>query len=96
MIMLLIVRIITIIVSIAWLAIGIFLIVAGLQENPTDTEAVWLGVGVILFYLANLYLLYRSYRKKHAPTHWVAFLFSIIPALAIWATVWILNAADRF
>ena len=90
--MLLIIRIITIIVSIVWLAIGAYFIVAGLQSNPSDTEAVWLGVGVILFYLANLYLLYRSYRKMHALTHWVAFLFSIIPALAIWATVWILEA----
>jgi hypothetical protein len=92
--MLLVIRIITIIVSIAWFALGGFFIVAGLLEKPADTGAVWLGAGVILFYAANLYLLYRSYKKNHTPTHWVAFLLGILPAMAIIILVWVLDKAD--
>lgn len=93
--MLLVIRIITIIVSIAWLALGGFLIVAGILDKPeADIGAIWIGIGVFAFYLANLYLLYRSYKKKHSPTHWVAFLLSILPALAIIILVWVLDKAD--
>ena len=89
--MLLIVRILTIIISIVGLACGMYFIIGGALEKPVDTEAVWLGAGIAFFYLANLYLLYRSYKKKHAPTHWVAFLFSILPVLAIVITVWLVE-----
>lgn len=93
--MLVIVRIITIIVSAAWLAAGGYLIIGGIMDKPeADYEAMWIGIGIFTFYLANLYLLYRSYKKKHSPTHWVAFLLSILPALVITITVYILDKAD--
>lgn len=94
--MLLIVRIITIIVSAAWLVAGGYLIIGGSTEKPeADMDAVWIGIGMFGFYLANLYLLYRSYKKKHSPTHWVAFLLSILPALAILILIYILDKADH-
>lgn len=92
--MLLLLRVLTIIVCIVCFGCGIVLIIAGLLEKPVDTGAVWLGAGVAAFYLADLYLLYRSYKKKHAPTHWVAFLFSVIPALAILIIVWIADSVS--
>jgi peptidoglycan/LPS O-acetylase OafA/YrhL len=94
-VMLLLIRVVTIIVSIAWLALGGFFIVAGMLEKPeADTGAIWIGTGIFVFYLANLYLLYRSYKKKHSPTHWVAFLLSILPALALVVLVYVLDKAD--
>jgi hypothetical protein len=85
--MLLTLRILTIITCIACLAAGVFLIVAGMMEE--DEAAIWLGAGIAAYYLADLYLLYRSYKKKHAPTHWVAFILGILPALIILIIVWI-------
>jgi hypothetical protein len=93
--MLVIVRIITIIVSTAWLVAGGWLIVAGILDEPeTDTTAIWIGVGVFAFYLANLYLLYRSYKKKHGPATWVAFVLSVLPALVILSIVFIVDWLD--
>ncbi|MBO9561403.1 MAG: hypothetical protein J7621_01470 [Niastella sp.] len=74
------------------MAAGVYLIVAGKMED--DTDAIWLGAGIAAYYLADLYLLYRSYKKKHAPTHWTAFLLSILPALIILIIVWIASSID--
>lgn len=93
--MLVIVRIITIIVSSAWLALGGWLIVAGILDEPqSDFGAIWIGIGIFAFYIANLYLLYRSYRKKHKPAQWVAFILSVLPALIITILVFILDWLD--
>lgn len=82
--MLLTTRIITIFVSAICFVLGMLLIVLGLLEKPVaDWGAVWVGAIIVLFYLANLYLLYRSYKKKHGPTHWVALILSILPPLCI-------------
>jgi peptidoglycan/LPS O-acetylase OafA/YrhL len=95
--MLLIVRIITIIVSIAWFAVGGFLMIAGFSDEPSvDKEAITIGAAIIIFYLANLYLLYYSYKKKNTPTHWVAFLLGILPAVAITILVYALDNFDLF
>lgn len=88
--MLLVLRILTIIVCIACLICSGYIIIEG-AEKPVDTEAIWLGIGVAAYFLADLYLLYRSYRKKHAPTHWTAFILSILPALIIVIIVWIVD-----
>lgn len=91
--MLLLIRIITIVIAVACLAIGAFFIVAGLMEKPVaDTGAVWMGIGIMVFYLADLFLLYRSYKKKHTPAHWVAFLLSVMPVIAVLLIVWLLDA----
>lgn len=82
--MLLVLRIITIIVNTASLIASAVLIIAAAIEKPKpDTDGVWLGVALALFFLANFYLLYRSYKKKHTPTTWVAFLFAVLPGLTI-------------
>jgi peptidoglycan/LPS O-acetylase OafA/YrhL len=86
--MLLTLRLLTIITCIACLACGVFLIVAGIMEGD-DPDAIWLGAGIAAYFLADLYLLYRSYKKKHAPTHWTAFILSVLPALIILIIVWI-------
>lgn len=72
------------------MAAGVYLIVAGKMED--DTDAIWIGAGIAAYYLADLYLLYRSYKKKHAPTHWTAFLLSILPALIIFIIAWIASS----
>jgi hypothetical protein len=93
--MLLVIRIITILVSIGCLVAGGWLIVAGgLLEKPADTGAVWLGLGIMLFYAAILFLLYRSYKKKHTPTHWVALILSVLPPLVICILILILGQLD--
>ena len=80
--MLLVLRILTILFSIGGFAVGGWLIIAGALDEPTrDIEAIWLGIGVFLYFIADLYLLYRSYKKKHKPTHWVAFVLALLPAL---------------
>lgn len=93
--MLLVLRIVTIIVAAACLFAGGYLIVAGLLDKPqADMEAVWLGAGISLYFLADLYLLYRSYKKKHVPTHWVAFIFAVMPAMIILGIVWAADSLD--
>jgi hypothetical protein len=93
--MLVIVRIITIIVSTAWLVGGGWLIVAGIMDKPeSDFAAVWIGIGVFGCYQANLYLLYRGYKKKHGPAQWVAFILSVLPAVVIGAIVLIVDWLD--
>ena len=87
-------RILTIIVCIACFACGVVLTIAGLLEKPADTDAGWIGAGVCTYFLADLYLLYRSYKKKHAPTHWVAFLLGILPALVILIIVWLVGKLE--
>lgn len=92
--MLLVLRIITIIINISCLAASAWLIFAGLNEvSQPDMEAVWLGVATAAFYLANLFLVYYSYKKKHTPVTWVAFLLAILPVLAVLVIIWI---ADKF
>ena len=93
--MLPVIRIITIIVSLACIAASGFLIVAGLLEKPADYDAVWVGIGILVFYAANLFLLYRSYRKKHSPTHWVALILSILPVLITLTLLWVIEKADN-
>lgn len=93
--MLLIVRIVTIIVSLAWLLAGTYLGILGLNDTPEkDWEAVAMGGGIILFFVANLYLLYRSYKKKHTPTTWVAFILAVLPAIAFIIFLWAVDALD--
>ncbi len=93
--MLVIVRIITIIVSVALLVVGGWFIVAGILDKPeADIAAVWIGIGIFVFYLANLYLLYRGFKKKHGPAQWVAFILSILPALIILSIVFIVDWLD--
>lgn len=88
--MLLVLRIVTIIISIACLAISAWLIIAGLNDEPKpDMEAVWFGMAPAVFYLADLFLVYYSYKKKHTPVTWVAFLLAILPVLAVLLIVWI-------
>lgn len=90
--MLLVLRIVTIIVAGACLIAGGVLIGAGILDEPqADMSAVWMGAGIFSYFLADLYLLYRSYRKKHAPAQWVAFILAIMPAMIILGIVW---AAD--
>ncbi|AXY76721.1 hypothetical protein D3H65_23195 [Paraflavitalea soli] len=93
--MLVIVRIITIIVSAAWLVAGGWLIAAGILDEPeTDFGAIWIGIGIVAFYLANIYLVYRGYKKKHKPVQWVAFILSILPAVVLGGIILILNWID--
>lgn len=88
--MLLVLRIVTVIISVGCLAISAWLIVAGLNDEPKpDMEAIWLGVAPAVFYLADLFLVYYSYKKKHAPVAWVAFLLAVMPVLAVLLLVWI-------
>jgi hypothetical protein len=91
--MLLVIRIVTIIVSLACIAVAVFLIVFGLLEKPSDADAVWIGIGLLLYYAANLYLLHRSHRKKHNPTHWVALMLSLLPPLIILIITWVADKA---
>lgn len=94
--MLLVLRIVTIIVAIAGLVGGVVLIVAGLNDEPAaDWDAVMIGAGICLYYLADLYLLYRSYKRKHIPTHWVAFLLGVLPAIIVLVILLILKLADQ-
>lgn len=93
--MLLAIRIITIIFSVACAAVGILFIVLGLLEAPADWGAVWVGAIIALFYFANLYLLYRGYKKKHGPVHWTALILSILPPLVIYIlTLLAINIGD--
>lgn len=87
LIMLLALRIITIIVSVICAAVGILFIVLGLLEKPAEMDAVWVGAIIVFFYFANLYLLYRGYKKKHGPVHWTALTLSILPPLAIYILI---------
>ncbi len=82
--MLLTLRILTIIFAFAGLFCGGLLIGAGAFDEPeADMAAVWLGAGIFVYYAADLYLLYRSYKRKHKPTHWVAFILALLPVLLI-------------
>lgn len=94
--MLLTVRIITIIcISIAVIT-ACWLIIAGLLEVPVkDTGAIWIGCIMLVYYAADCLLLYRSYKRKHAATHWVAFVFSLLPVLAIGAVVILADTFDN-
>jgi peptidoglycan/LPS O-acetylase OafA/YrhL len=89
-------RILTIIFSFAGLLCGGILVGAGALDEPApDTGAIWLGAGILLYFIANLYLLYRSYKKKHRPTHWVAFILALLPTLLILGLLVIANVADE-
>jgi Na+/proline symporter len=82
--MLLVLRILTILFAVGGLSVGGWLIIGGAMDEPDmDTEAIWLGIGVLLYFIADLYLLYRSYKKKHKPTHWVALVLALLPALLL-------------
>ncbi|WP_276479473.1 hypothetical protein [Paraflavitalea pollutisoli] len=93
--MLLVLRIITIIIAIACLVGGVWLIVAGVLETPADSEAILIGVGICLYYLADLYLLKRSYEKKHTPAHWAAFLLGLLPVLIVLLMIVIASLVDQ-
>ena len=91
--MLLALRILTILFSVAGLVSGGWLVIAGVLETPAETEAIWLGAGILLYYIADLFLLYKSYKKKHKPTHWVAFILAVMPIIFIYGLVFL---ADSF
>lgn len=92
--MLLVLRILTVLVSVGGFVIGGFLLIEGMLDTPVkDTEAIWLGAGVLLYFIADLFLLYKSYKKKHKPTHWVAFLLALLPFLFL---VGLVILADSF
>ncbi|WP_315819138.1 hypothetical protein [Paraflavitalea speifideaquila] len=43
---------------------AVFIVAGLLDTRKADMEAVALGAAIFIFYLANLYLLYRSYKKN--------------------------------
>jgi hypothetical protein len=81
--MLLALRILTIFFSLAGFVSGGWLVIAGVLETPAETEAIWLGAGILLYYIADLFLLYKSYKKEHRPTHWVALILAVLPVLLV-------------
>jgi len=89
----LVLRILTILFASAGISFGGLIIVAGLLEQPKDTGAIWLGAGIFLYYAANLFLLYKSYKKNHKPTHWVALILGALPMLII---IGIVILTDKF
>jgi hypothetical protein len=91
--MLLALRIFTILFSVAGFVAGGWLVIAGVLETPAETEAIWLGAGILLYYIADLFLLYKSYKKKHRPTHWVALVLAVLPVIIIYGLVFL---ADTF
>jgi len=91
--MLLVLRILTILFSVAGFVSGGWLVIAGVMETPAETEAIWLGAGILLYYIADLFLLYKSYKKKHRPTHWVALVLGVLPVIIIYGLVFL---ADTF
>ena len=82
--MLLTLRVLTIIFAFVGLLCGGVLIGAGALDTPkADMGAIWLGAGIFAYYAADLYLLFRSYKRKHKPTHWVALILALLPVLFI-------------
>ena len=95
--MLLVLRILTIVFALLGFITGVILVGLGIADTPSaDIDAIWIGIGITVYFLADLYLLYRSYKKNHMPTHWAALLLSILPVTAIVVLLWVLDALDLF
>jgi hypothetical protein len=76
---------------------GGVLIGAGALDKPeADIAAIWLGAGFLVYYGADLYLLYRSYKRKHKPTHWVALILALLPVLLILALVFFASFFESY
>lgn len=72
------------------IVLGIVLGIAGLIDTPDmDTGAIVLAVGVIAFYIAQIWLLRYSYRRKYAPGYWIAFVGTILPVIGVSLFFWI-------